>query len=87
MEIVYTTEELEALNYYLGRCPRQKEIVEFVRAKPGATESEILLIVYGCDRKRGDNNKAGADAVRRALENDFIKRLPHMGIYRYFADI
>lgn len=83
----YFKEELEALKYYLERCPRQKEIVEFLRMRPGATESEILLEVYNCDRRRGHNNKTGAEAVRRALENDFIKRLPHMGIYRYFSNI
>ena len=93
MIIVYTTEEFEALKYCLEKCPRQKEIVEFLRSAPGATESEILLEVYNCDRKRGHNNKAGADAVRRALDNDFIKRsrigdqYNCMGIYRYFADI
>ena len=73
--------------HYLAKCKRQKQIHSFLKSHPGATESDILLNVYGCDRKRGDNNKAGADAVRRALHNGFItRRKPYgNGSFRYFA--
>ena len=75
--------------HYLAKCKRQKQIHSYLKSHPGATESDILLNVYGCDRKRGDNNKAGADAVRRALHNGFITRrkLNGKGSFRYFAMI
>ena len=71
--------------YYLAKCKRQKQIVEFLNKFPGASESFILLNVYGIDRRRGDNNKKGADALRRAMSNGFVKRRHFDGLYRYFA--
>ena len=75
--------------HYLAKCKRQKQIHSFLKSHPGATESAILYNVYGCDRRRGHNNKAGADAVRRALRNGFITRrkLGGKGPFRYFAKI
>jgi hypothetical protein len=71
--------------YYLAKCKRQKQIVEFLNKFPGASESFILLNVYGIDRRRGDNNKKGADALRRALHNGFVARKMIRGKFRYFS--
>lgn len=60
----------------ISKCPRQYQIAEylFLTGNTGKTESEIQWAIYKVDRSTGVSNKAGADALRRALKNGFIKR-------------